>query len=138
VQPTKGSYATVDEPLGMMEARSVIDKDLADMETDIQQFRLLEAGGFLEGMNQDLVATALYGAVSTSPAKFNGLAGRFNAITTVGGIGSNTISISIGNSDQCGAIACSAPTAVVRVRMNAPPMRPAAAAQIAPTRKASL
>lgn len=81
VQPTKGTYATVDEPLGMMEARSVVDKDLADMETNIQQYRLIEAGGFLEGMNQSLVGTAIYGAVSTSPAKFNGLAGRFNSLS---------------------------------------------------------
>jgi hypothetical protein len=102
VQPTKGSYATVDEPLGMMEARSVIDKDLADMETDLNQFRLIEAGGFLEGMNQALVSTAIYGSVSTSPSKFNGLAGRFNAITTAasgenivdaGGTGSDNTSI---------------------------------------------
>jgi hypothetical protein len=81
VQPTKGTYAQVDEPLGMMEARSVIDKDLADMETNIQAFRLIEAGGFLEGMNQSLVSTAIYGSVTTSPAKFNGLAGRFSSIT---------------------------------------------------------
>lgn len=102
VLPTKGTYATVDEPLGMMEARSVIDKDLADMETNIQQFRLIEAGGFLEGMNQALVSTAIYGAVSTSPAKFNGLAGRFNSITgaasgenivDAGGTGSDNTSI---------------------------------------------
>jgi hypothetical protein len=102
VQPTKGTYATVDEPLGMMEARSVIDKDLADMETNIQQFRLIEAGGFLEGMNQALVSTAIYGAVSTSPQKFNGLAGRFNSIAgaasgenivDAGGTGSDNTSI---------------------------------------------
>jgi hypothetical protein len=103
VQPTKGSYAQVDEPLGMMEARSVVDKDLADMETDIQQYRLIEAGGFLEGMNQSLTETALYGAVTTSPAKFNGIMGRFNSkaapsgenIVDAGGTGSDNTSILI-------------------------------------------
>lgn len=102
VQPTKGTYAQVDEPLGMMEARSVVDKDLADMETNIQQFRPIEAGGFLEGMNQALVGTAVYGAVSTSPQKFNGFAGRLNSITgaasgenivDAGGTGSDNTSI---------------------------------------------
>lgn len=103
VQPTKGTYAQVDEPIGMMEARSVVDKDLADMETDIQQYRLIEAGGFLEGMNQDLVGTAVYGSVTNSPAKFNGLAGRFNSksapsgenIVDAAGTGSDNTSIYI-------------------------------------------
>lgn len=85
VQPTKGSYAQVDEPIGMMEARSQVDKDLADLETDIQQYRLIEAGGFLEGINQSLVNTAIYGSVTTSPAKFNGLAGRFNSLSAPSG-----------------------------------------------------
>lgn len=80
VQPTKSTYAQVDEPLGMMEARSQVDKDLADMATDPAQFRLIEAGGHLEGMNQSLAETALYGSVKTSPAKFNGIIPRFNSL----------------------------------------------------------
>lgn len=100
VQPTKGTYAQVDEPIGMMEARSVVDKDLADMETDINQYRLIEAGGFLEGMNQSLVSTGVYGSVASSPARFNGLAMRYNSkaaasgdnIVDAGGIGSDNTS----------------------------------------------
>lgn len=80
VQPTKSTYAQVDEPLGMMEARSQVDKDLADMATDVAQFRLIEAGGHLEGMNQSLAQTTIYGSVKTSPARFNGLAPRFSAL----------------------------------------------------------
>jgi hypothetical protein len=85
VLPSKSSYAQVDEPLGMMEARSQVDKDLAEMATDKDQFRLIEAGGHLEGMNQSLVGTALYGSVTTSPAKFNGLAPRFNSLSAASG-----------------------------------------------------
>jgi hypothetical protein len=85
VQPTKSSYAQVDEPLGMMEARSQVDKDLADMATDRDQFRFIEAGGHIEGMNQSLVGTAIYGTVTTAPAKFNGLAPRFNSLSAASG-----------------------------------------------------
>jgi hypothetical protein len=85
VLPSKSSYAQVDEPLGMMEARSQVDKDLADMATNRDQFRLIEAGGHIEGMNQSLVGTAIYGSVTTSPAKFNGLAPRFNLLSAASG-----------------------------------------------------
>lgn len=85
VAPSKSSYAQVDEPLGMMEARSQVDKDLADMSANPGQFRLLEAGGHIEGMNQSFAATAFYGSVATSPAKFNGLAPRFNSLAAASG-----------------------------------------------------
>lgn len=85
VQPTKSSYAQVDEPLGMMESRSQVDMKLADMSPNKDQFRLIEAGGHLEGMNQSNVATTLYGSVATSPAKFNGLAPRFNSLSAASG-----------------------------------------------------
>lgn len=85
VLPSKSTYAQLDEPLGMMEARAQIDQKLADMATNPAQFRLIEAGGHIEGMNQALVATALYGSVTTSPAKFNGLAPRFNSLSAASG-----------------------------------------------------
>lgn len=85
VQPTKSSYAQVDEPLGMMEARSQVDKDLADIAADPARFRLLEAGGHIEGMSQSFVQTLLYGNVATSPAKFNGLAPRFSLLSAPSG-----------------------------------------------------
>lgn len=85
VQPSKSSYAQVDEPIGMMEARSQVDKDLADMETDVGKFRLFEAAGHLEGMSQSLSGTGLYGALATNSAKFNGLAMRFNSLSAASG-----------------------------------------------------
>jgi hypothetical protein len=55
--PTKNTYAQVDEAMGMMEARSVVDQKLANLESNRDQFRLNEAAGFLEGMNQDMQAS---------------------------------------------------------------------------------
>lgn len=85
VLPTKSTYAQIDEPLGMMEARSQVDQKLADMATDVGQFRLLEAAGHIEGMNQSFVETVLYGSVATSPQKFNGLLPRLASLSAASG-----------------------------------------------------
>lgn len=105
VLPSKNEYAQVDEPIGMMEARAQIDQKLAEMATDVQQFRLIESRGHLEGMSQSLVATALYGSVSLSPSKFNGIMPRYASLSAAsgenivdgGGTGSDNTSILIVN-----------------------------------------
>ena len=102
VDPGKSTYAQVDEPMGMMEARSVIDKDLADLDANKDQLRLNEAAGHIEGMNQTMVQSLFYGNVATNPQGFNGLSMRFNDDTTAatkenivtgGGSGSDNTSI---------------------------------------------
>lgn len=105
VLPSKSTYAQVDEPIGMMEARAQIDQKLAEMATDVASFRLIEARGHLEGMTQSLVATALYGSVATSPGKFNGIMPRYSSLSApsgeniidAGGTGSDNTSILIVN-----------------------------------------
>jgi hypothetical protein len=82
VDPGKNTYAQVDEAMGMMEARSVVDVKLAALESDAAQFYLNEATGFIEGMTQDLVSNIFYGNQATSPQKFNGLSPRYNDNTT--------------------------------------------------------
>lgn len=81
VLPSKTTNAQVDEPLGMMEARSVVDAKLIDMSADPARVRMNEMVGILEGFNQSFVETLLYGDVGTSPAKFNGLMPRFDSLT---------------------------------------------------------
>lgn len=85
VQPTKSTYATVDEPIGMMENRSVVDQDLVDHSGNPEQVRLIEATGILEGFNQSFARTLLYGDVSTSPAKFNGVLPRYASLSAASG-----------------------------------------------------
>lgn len=82
VAPTKSNYAQVDEAMGMMEARSVVDIKLASLEANANQFYLNEAYGFIEGMTQDFVSNVFYGNQASTPAKFNGLSPRFNDHTT--------------------------------------------------------
>jgi hypothetical protein len=82
VAPSKSTVAQVDETVGMLETRSVVDKDLAELNGDVNQFRMNEAAAFMEAMNQEMQATVVYGNVSTAPNEFNGLAPRYNGLTS--------------------------------------------------------
>lgn len=85
VPTTKSNYATLDEPIGMMENRSVVDEDLVKHSGNPAQVRLIEATGILEGFNQSFAQTLLYGSVSTSPAKFNGILPRYSSLSAASG-----------------------------------------------------
>jgi hypothetical protein len=85
VTPVKTTYAQIDEPLGMMENRSVVDAKLLDMSPNKERVRMNEAIGILEGFNQSFTETLLYGDVGTSPAKFNGFLPRFDVLAAASG-----------------------------------------------------
>ncbi|MCC6314820.1 MAG: hypothetical protein IT337_12500, partial [Thermomicrobiales bacterium] len=85
VPASKSTYATVDEPMGMLEARSLVDEDLAKLNGDMAQFRLNEASGFIEAMSQELADTILYGNASAAPTEFNGLMPRLNSLSAASG-----------------------------------------------------
>lgn len=102
VQPNKSGYAQVTDQTGMLEAYAEIDKALADLNGNTAAFRLAEDRAFLEGMNQEVANTLFYGNEGTDPAKFTGLAPRFNARSGVdnaenvihgGGAGTDNASI---------------------------------------------
>jgi hypothetical protein len=98
VAPTKSTYAQLDEPIGMMENRSVVDSDLLKHSGNPSQTRLNEAIGILEGFNQDFAQTLLYGSVGTSPARFNGVMGRYSSLSAASG--ANIISAGGSGSDN--------------------------------------
>lgn len=85
VTPSKSTYAQVDEPLGMMEARSTTDAKMLDMAPNKERVLMNDSMGVLEGFNQAFVQTLLYGDVSSSPAKFNGLLPRFDTLSAASG-----------------------------------------------------
>lgn len=105
VTPSKSTYAQIDEPIGMMENRSVVDAKMLDMSPNKERVRMNEAIGILEGFNQAFTETLLYGDVGTSPAKFNGLLPRFDVLSASsgeniidgGGTGTDNASILIVN-----------------------------------------
>lgn len=78
VQPTKSVRAQVDDTCGILEARSEVDKDLADLNGNASSFRLSEAQAFLEAMNQAFAQTLFYGDTSVNPERFLGLSARYN------------------------------------------------------------
>lgn len=82
VQPSKSRTAQVTDTCGMLEAYSEIDKALAELNGNSAAWRVTEDRAFLEGMNQEMANCLFYGNQSKAPAKFNGLAPRFGAIST--------------------------------------------------------
>jgi Major capsid protein GP7 len=96
ILPSKGTTATVDEAVGILEARSEVDKDLASLEDNEQAFRLSEARLFLEAMNQEWAEKLFYGNPASDPKEFLGLTGRYdslsagNAQNLISGGGSDT------------------------------------------------
>lgn len=105
VAPVKTEKQQVDEPIGMMEARSTVDAKELDMSPNPAQTRTNEMQGIMEGFNQTFVQTLLYGSVATSPAKFNGIMSRYSSTTAAsgenillgGGSGSDNASILLVN-----------------------------------------
>ena len=101
VFPEKSTTVQVRDGTGMLESYSEVDKALVDMSTDKEAFLLSEAKAFLEGMNQNMATTVIYGDSSVFPERFTGLAPRFNSKTAengqnvidAGGTGNNNTSI---------------------------------------------
>lgn len=102
VTPSKSTTAQIDEAVGMLEAWSEVDKDLAELNGNTNEFRLSEAMAFIEGMNQEMASTLFYGNSGTAPEEFTGLAVRYSAISgatngqnviTGGGSGSDNSSV---------------------------------------------
>lgn len=101
VQPEKSTTVQVRDGTGMLETYSEVDKALVDMSDDKPAFLLSESKAFLEGMNQNMATTIIYGDSSVFPERFTGLAPRFNSLSAengqnildAGGTGSNNTSI---------------------------------------------
>lgn len=85
VPPSKSIRAQVDDTCGMLEARSEVDKDLADLNGNSAAFRLSEAQAFLEAMNQTMAQTLFYGDTSVNPERFLGLSPRYSSSTALNG-----------------------------------------------------
>jgi hypothetical protein len=101
VQPSKSTTAQIDEGIGIMEAWSEVDKDLALLNGNTAQFRLSEAQAFIEGMNQEMASTLFYGNSSVDPEEFTGLALRYGDLSATnsshildaGGVGADNSSV---------------------------------------------
>ncbi len=101
VPPSKSTRAQVDDTCGMLEARNEVDVDLVNLNGDASQFRLDEAQGEIEGMNQAMALALFYGDQSVNPERITGLSPRYSSLTAqsganildAGGTGSDNTSI---------------------------------------------
>lgn len=85
----KSQRAQVTDTTGMLEARSEVDKAVADLADNVSAFRLSEAQAFLESMNQAMTQTLFYGDSTINPERFTGLATRYSSLSA--GNGGNII-----------------------------------------------
>ena len=77
VVPTKSLTAQVDDTCGMLEIYNEVDVDLAELNGNTPKWRLSEAKGSIEGMNQQVATALFYGAQATNPEQFTGLMPRY-------------------------------------------------------------
>lgn len=88
VKCQKGDYTQVTDETAMLDDYSLVDKKLADLNGNTAQFRLNEAEAHIQGMNNKVQKNIFYGNKGTDAAAFDGLATRYNKISsTKGNIG---------------------------------------------------
>lgn len=103
VPASKSLRATVEDSVGMLETRSEVDVELVNLNDNASAFRLSEAQAFIEAMNQTMAEAVIYGDASVNPERFNGLAVRYNTIST----GTSEIAknvISAGGAGSCTSV----------------------------------
>lgn len=81
VQPSKSITAQITDSCGMLEGYAEVDKVLADLNGNTGEFRLSEDRGQIEGMNQNMAGTLIYGDTSVNPERFVGLTPRYPSLT---------------------------------------------------------
>jgi len=104
VAPSKGTTAQVRVQTGMLEDRSVIDKDLAEKGGNPEAKRAVEAVAHIQGLGQQMATALFYEDERTNPLRFTGLSAHYASISTStaasaenvidgGGSGSDNLSI---------------------------------------------
>ncbi len=81
VKVGKSGRATVEDVCAMAEGRNEVDKDLAELNGNVNDFRLSEGAAFIEAMNQTLAQQLIYGDPSVDPEGILGLAPRYNTVS---------------------------------------------------------
>lgn len=85
VAVSKSTTAQIDEGVGILEAWSEVDVDLAMLNGNQAAFRLSEAMAFIEAMNIEMASTLFYGNSSTAPEEYTGYAIRYSSLTATNG-----------------------------------------------------
>ena len=81
----KGDTTQVTDTTAMLDDYSLVDKKLADLNGNTNQFRLNEAAAHIQGMNDVVQRNFFYGNKGKNDAAFDGLAIRYNDISSTRG-----------------------------------------------------
>ena len=98
VAPNKSQVAKVTDTCAMLEARSEVDADLADLNGNTAAFRLSESTAFTEGISQQMTQAVFYSNTATQPERILGLAPRYSSLSAANG--TNVISAGGSGSDN--------------------------------------
>jgi hypothetical protein len=79
--PSKSTTGQAEDSLAILDAWFEVDKHIADLNGNTEQFRLSESTAFVEAMAQEVAGTVIYGNVGTAPEEFTGLAPRYNSLS---------------------------------------------------------
>ena len=82
IVPQKSTTKQITETCGMLENYSEVDKDLAMLNGNTDDFRFSEDLAIIEGMNQSLATAIIYGDTSVNAEQFVGLAPRYYGLST--------------------------------------------------------
>lgn len=85
VAATKSTSAQIEEACGILEARGQVDKDIAELNGNLADYRLSEAKPHLESMNIEMAQTLWYGNSGTAPEEFTGLGPRYSSLSATNG-----------------------------------------------------
>jgi len=84
VPNSKATTAQVVENAAILEARSQVDKEIADRSKDVRAYRMSQDKLFLEAMNQKQNYTAIYGTAA-NPEEYVGFAPRYSSTSAANG-----------------------------------------------------
>jgi hypothetical protein len=100
VPKSKSTTAQITENAATLEGRSEVDKDVAELNGNVNAFRMDEGIAFVEAMSQQMAETLIYGS-GANPEEFVGFANRYSDLSAAnaqnildaGGTGSDNSSI---------------------------------------------
>lgn len=81
ITQSKSTTAQITDKCGMLEGMSTIDKALADLNGNTNQFRLQEDAAFYEGLSQQMQEAILYSNSLNTPAQIMGFTPRYSSLT---------------------------------------------------------
>ena len=102
VQPSKSTTVQVTEACGMLEAYSEVDKAMADLNGNSEEFLLSEALPHIEAMSQEVARSTFYGDESVLPAGFTGLGPRYGTVNPANANNAFNVINFLGNSGGVG------------------------------------